>query len=46
MAPITLDNIRDWLRDPHHLKPGVLMPNMQLTDTEVDQIAAYLMTLK
>ncbi len=46
VAANNLENLRDWLRDPHHLKPGVLMPNMQLSEPEVDQIAAYLMTLK
>ncbi len=40
------ENLRAWMRDPSHLKPGVLMPNMQLTETEVDQVVAFLQTLK
>jgi cytochrome c oxidase subunit 2 len=38
--------LRAWVRDPQTLKPGCLMPNMQLTDAEVDQIVSYLQTLK
>jgi cytochrome c oxidase subunit 2 len=38
--------LRAWVRDPQTLKAGCLMPNMQLTDNEVDQIVAYLQTLK
>jgi cytochrome c oxidase subunit II len=45
-APNTTDNLRLWLRDPQRVKLGCLMPNMQLTDQEVDQMAAYLQTLK
>ena len=45
-APNTTDNLRLWVRDPQKFKVGCLMPNMQLTDQEVDQIAAYLQTLK
>lgn len=42
----TTDNLRLWIRDPQKIKVGCLMPNMQLTDNEVDQIVAYLQTLK
>jgi cytochrome c oxidase subunit II len=45
-APNTTDNLRLWLRDPQRIKLGCLMPNMQLTDQEVDQMVAYLQTLK
>jgi cytochrome c oxidase subunit II len=45
-APNTTDNLRLWVRDPQKIKVGCLMPNMQLTDEEVDQIVAYLQTLK
>jgi cytochrome c oxidase subunit 2 len=42
----TADSLRLWVRDPQKLKVGCLMPNMQLTDEEVDQVVAYLQTLK
>lgn len=45
-APNTAENLRLWVRDPQRIKLGCLMPNMQMTDTEVDQIVAYLQTLK
>jgi len=45
-APNTADSLRQWIRDPQRSKVGCLMPNMQLTDDQVDQIVAYLQTLK
>ena len=45
-APNTQDNLRLWVRDPQRIKLGCLMPNMQMTDQEVDQLVAYLQTLK
>jgi cytochrome c oxidase subunit II len=42
----TAETLRAWVRDPQRLKVGCLMPNMQMTDTEVDQIVSYLQTLK
>lgn len=42
----TPENLRAWTKDPDHLKPGVRMPAMKLTDDEVDKIVAYLLTLK
>jgi cytochrome c oxidase subunit 2 len=45
-APNTPESLRAWVRDPQELKVGCLMPNMQLTDKEVDQVVAYLLTLK
>jgi cytochrome c oxidase subunit 2 len=40
------DGLRLWVRDPQKIKVGCLMPNMQLTDNEVNQVVAYLQTLK
>ena len=45
-APLTPENLRAWVRDPQALKPGCLMPDLQLPDSEVDSITAYLLTLK
>ena len=39
-------SLRQWIRDPQKSKVGCLMPNMQLTDGQVDQIVTYLQTLK
>jgi cytochrome c oxidase subunit 2 len=46
VIPNTPDNLRLWVRDPQKIKVGCLMPNMQLTDQEVNHITAYLQTLK
>jgi cytochrome c oxidase subunit II len=40
------ENLRAWVRDPQHIKPGALMPNMQLSDGELNQMVAYLSSLK
>ena len=45
-VPNTAEKLRDWVRDPQTIKEGCNMPNMQLTDNELDQIVAYLLTLK
>jgi cytochrome c oxidase subunit 2 len=39
-------DLRSWVADPQILKPGCLMPNMQLNEQQVDEVVAYLMTLK
>ena len=41
----TPDNLRAWIRDPNTIKPGALMPAMQLSDQETDEVVAYLTTL-
>jgi cytochrome c oxidase subunit 2 len=46
MIPNNLDNLLRWVKDPQEVKPGNLMPNMQLTETENNLIVAYLSTLK
>jgi cytochrome c oxidase subunit 2 len=46
VVPNTPENLRAWVRDPQHIKPGALMPNMQLTDGELNQMVAYLSSLK
>ena len=46
MIPNTRDNLRQWIKDPDTIKPGCLMPAMQLTDEQIDQVTNYLETLK
>jgi cytochrome c oxidase subunit 2 len=41
----TPDKLRAWVRNPQSLKPGCYMPDMQLTDEEMDQLVQYLLTL-
>lgn len=46
MIPNGIPNLRNWIRDPQAIKPGNLMPNMQLNDKELDQVVNYLASLK
>jgi cytochrome c oxidase subunit 2 len=41
----TPQNLRAWLNDPQEIKPGCLMPSMKLTNTQLDQVVAYLESL-
>jgi cytochrome c oxidase subunit 2 len=45
-VPNNAANLRDWIQDPQRLKPGNKMPKVKLTDNQLDQIVAYLTTLK
>jgi cytochrome c oxidase subunit 2 len=39
-------NLRAWIEDPDGIKPGALMPAMKLGEGNVEQLAAYLATLR
>jgi len=42
-VPNTPENLRDWVRDPASIKPGVLMPpSPQISDEELQALVAYL----
>lgn len=41
-----LQNMRQWLKNPQHIKPGVLMPDFYLSDQQLDDLAGYLSTLR
>jgi cytochrome c oxidase subunit II len=42
----TPQNLRLWIRKPDAIKPGSLMPAMQLNEQELDALTAYLETLR
>src|SRR5258707_4745445 len=42
----TTRNLRLWIQKPEAIKPGSLMPAMELTDRELDAVTAYLETLE
>ena len=42
----TPDNLRRWLRNPQLVKPGVEMPNFEFTEDQVNELTAYLETLR
>jgi len=39
-------NLRQWIKSPDTFKHGALMPAMQLSDEQLDEVTAYLETLK
>jgi cytochrome c oxidase subunit 2 len=45
-AANTPDNLRTWLKDPDAIKPGSLMPAMQLADGELDALVRYMLSLR
>jgi len=42
----TPENLRLWIRNPDAIKPGSLMPAMQLNDHDLEALTAYLETLR
>jgi cytochrome c oxidase subunit 2 len=46
VIPNTVENLRAWVKDPQVIKPGNLMPNMQLNPQELDEVVSYLSSLK
>lgn len=45
-APNDEKNLRLWVKEPDAIKPGCLMPAMQLDDHDLDSLVAYLMSLQ
>ena len=45
-AENTRENLRQWISSPDAIKPGSLMPAMQLSDQDLDALTAYLETLR
>jgi cytochrome c oxidase subunit II len=45
-APNNPENLRLWLRNPSAIKPGSLMPAMELNEQELHELTAYLETLR
>jgi len=46
MLENTPAHVAAWLRDPQAEKPGAQMPDLALTDGEIDNLVAYLESLK
>jgi cytochrome c oxidase subunit 2 len=45
-AANTRERLRAWVKNPDAIKPGVLMPAMQLDSARLDELTAYLTTLQ
>jgi cytochrome c oxidase subunit II len=46
VVPNTPENLRQWIQSPDSIKPGSLMPPMGLDHQELEQLTAYLLTLR
>ncbi len=46
VIPNQPENLRAWVKNPQEIKPGNLMPNMQLNSRELDEVVTYLSSLK
>jgi len=44
--PNNADNLIRWIMDPRGVEPGTDMPNLNVTQSEARDIAAYLFTLR
>ena len=45
-APNNPENLRLWIQTPDAIKPGSLMPAMELNESQLDALVAYLETLR
>jgi cytochrome c oxidase subunit II len=45
-AANTHDNLKLWIHDPDAIKPGCLMPAMNLSDPDLEALTAYMESLK
>ena len=46
MLPNTIDNLKAWVNDPQVVKPGCDMPALKLDPEQIEDVVAYLATLK
>jgi cytochrome c oxidase subunit 2 len=45
-AENTKENLRLWIQNPDAIKPGSLMPAMNLADADLDALVRYMVTLR
>lgn len=46
ILPHNEDSMRKWIKDPQSVKPGNKMPQLPLTDTQINDLVKYLKELK
>ncbi len=46
MLPNTVGNLSGWIANPQVIKPGSMMPNLDLSGPELDAVRNYVLTLK
>ena len=42
----TPETMAEWIRDPSKIKPGVLMPTLDLSETDIDALVTYLENMR
>lgn len=45
-ATNTRENLRAWVKDPETIKPGALMPAMQMSEADIDAVTDYMQSLR
>ena len=45
-AANTRENLRAWIKNPDDIKPGALMPAMQMSEADIDAVTDYMRTLR
>ena len=45
-ATNTRENLRAWIKNPDDIKPGALMPAMQMSEADIDAVTDYMRTLR
>ena len=46
LSPVNEENLSKWLKNPPGVKPGTIMPNLNLSDEQIHDIVQWLLTLK
>lgn len=46
LSPVNEENLSRWIKNPPAVKPGTLMPNLNLSDEQIHDIVQWLLTLK
>jgi len=46
LSPVNEETLTRWISNPPAVKPGTLMPNLNLSEQQVDDIVLFLQTLK
>lgn len=44
--PNNFDNLVTWIRDPDEVRPGTAMPDLDVTEADARDVAAYLLSLR
>jgi cytochrome c oxidase subunit II len=46
LSPVNEENLTRWIKNPPAVRPGTLMPNLNLSDEQIHDIVQWLLTLK